>query len=217
MTVQYDDRGRAIVDDPIKSVHDLTTTRETIKQLLAGGTPDWVKHPADYKNYAKEAFAAEKENSDRQVSQYKIEDQEELIDFKARNVNLMSTFDFVKKLRDNGVKCFMVYNGLPGTVGLWAVVPTFHGIDVRYICFMQIPAQIEWSVLHLDEHHLPAGESYRGWRTVLSQLIQKGVLTEEKAHQIFGRPTDSIVSRRYRRTLYGFRNRKQEVSHRDGF
>jgi hypothetical protein len=205
------------MDDPWKEFHDMKTTQESIKQLLAGGTPDWVKHPEDWKNYAKEAFAAEKEISDKQVMGYRIDDQEELVDFRARNVNIISTRDFIKKLRDNGVRCFTIYNGLPGTIGLWAVVPTTHGMDVRYIAFLQIPAMIEWSVLRVDRHGLPNGEDYRGWRTVVSQLIRKEVLTEERAHEIFGRPTDSIVSRRYRRTLYGYRNRKYNAPIRDGF
>jgi hypothetical protein len=66
---------------------------------------------------------------------------------------------------------------------------------------------IEWSVLRLDDHGIANGEEYRGWRTVVSQLILKGVLTEKRAHEIFGRPTDSIVSRKYRQRLWEYRHR----------
>jgi hypothetical protein len=198
------------VDNPWKSRHNWKATREAIKRMLAGGTPDFIKHPEDYKQFAQESFLAEKERSTKQVAEYRIEDQEELVDFKARNVNIIGTQQFVKKLTDNGVKCFVCYNGLPQTIALWSIVPTEQGLDARYVCFMQTPAMIEWSVLRLDEHGLPAGELYRGWRTVLSQMILKQAITEEKAHKIFGRPTESIVSRRYRRTLYEFRNKRLE-------
>lgn len=203
--------------DPYKEHHDIATTQATIKELLKDGTPDWFTHPEDYKNYAKEAFAYDKETSDNMVAEYRMEDMDILTDFAARNVNIMSTKNFILKLRDNGIRCSAMYNGMPGTAGLWAIVPTDHGPDVRYICFVQIPAMIEWSVLRLDDHNLPNGEDYRGWRTVISELIKKGAVTERRAHEIFGRPTDSIVSRRYRRTLHGFRHRTENIAVRDGF
>jgi len=74
---------------------------------------------------------------------------------------------------------------------------------------LQVPACFEWSVLRLDHRGLPNGEAYRGWRTVLSQLILKGIISEQKAHEIFGRPVDGPVSRRYRQTMYWFRNRRE--------
>jgi hypothetical protein len=193
------------LEEPIKSRHDITTTRESIKELLAHGTPDWIRFPHDYKEFVKESFAAEKENSDRQVAQYRMDDQELLTDAKPRMVHIITTWDFVKKLKDNGIKCFTFNNPLmPQTVGLWAR-PKYSG-QIVYVAYMQVPCMYEWSVLRLDRHGLPNGEDYRGWRTVLVQLIEKEVLTEQEAHRIFGPPTDGIVSRRYRRSLYDYRN-----------
>jgi len=203
------------LDNPFKEYHDIKTTQESIKQMFRFGTPDWYSHPQDYRNYIKELFAAEKEHSDKLVGDYQMDDQELLIDHKARFTNIISTKSFVEKLKDNGIKCFALYSGMPQTVGLWCVVPTLNGIGLRPISFMQIPAMIEWSILKLDDHGLPAGEEYRGWRTVLSQLVRKGILTEKKAHDIFGYPTESIVSRRYRRTLWGFRHRRENIEVRD--
>ena len=205
------------VDDPWKGRHNIKATTATIKELLKDGTPDWFSHPEDYKAFAKESFQAEQEISNGMVLGYKMGDQDILTNYKARAVNITSTREFISKLRNNGIKCFTIYNGLPQTVGLWCIVPTNHGTDVRYISFLQIPAMIEWSVLALDKHGLPAGESYRGWRTVVSQLIRKEVVTEERAHEIFGPPTDSIVSRRYRQTLWFHRHRKENIPVQDGF
>lgn len=190
--------------DPWKHKHNIKTTQETIKKLLADGTPAWVKWPQDYRNFVKESFQAAKEESDSQVSDYKMANQDILTNAAARKVNAISTRDFIEKLRRNGVKCFTVDNNWHNTVALWAVIP---GTDrCEYICYLQVPAMYEWSILRVDRHGLPAGEDFRGWRTVLVQLITKGVLTETKAHQIFKRPTDSEVSMIYRESLFFIRN-----------
>jgi hypothetical protein len=205
------------IQDPWKTKHNVKATQHAIKELLKDGTPDWVRFPQDYKQYAKETFAYDKETSDNMVREYQIEDQEQLIDFKARNVNIRSSKELILTLREAGVPCVAIYNGWPGQAGLWAFVPTNHGPDVRYITYIQIPAMIEWDVLRLDEHFLPAGLDYRGWRSVLVELVKKGVMTEERMHEVFGKPTDSIVSRKYRRSLYEFRHRKVHVAPKDGF
>lgn len=196
----------ATVEDPIKSQHDLKTTRESIKQLLSGGTPDWVKFPHEYKAFVKESFAAEREQSLEQVKSYQMEDQQLLTDAAPRKVNIITTRDFVKRLRDNGIRCFTVDNGMNSTVALWAA----KGQQMEYVAYLQVPAMYEWSILRLDAHNLPAGEKFRGWRTVLAQLIVKDFMTEEKAHLIFGKPALTPVSRRYRKTLWFHRNGKRQ-------
>jgi hypothetical protein len=195
------------LNNPFKHRHDLKTTQATIKTLLANGTPNWVKFPEDYKNFVKESFQAAKEESDSQVSCYKMEHQDILMNARARKVNAVSTRDFVQKLRQNGVKCFTVDNGFPPqTIALWAIRPTTG--KLQYICYLQVPAMYEWSVLKVDRHGLPAGEDFRGWRTVLIQMITKDILSETKAHQIFGKPTDSEVSLLYRESLFYIRNKQ---------
>lgn len=191
--------------DPIKSKHDLRSTRASIKALLADGVPNWIKWPEDYKAFVKESFQEEKELSDAQVAGYKMEDQELLTNVVARKINVISTRDFVHKLRQNGINCFTIDNGFPrGTVALWAFRP--FSTEATYVCYLQVPAMCEWSILRLDHHGLPNGEDYRGWRTVLCQMIVKKIVTEKRAHDIFGRPSESVVGRRYRETLFNFRN-----------
>jgi hypothetical protein len=200
--------------DPWKHKHDMKTTQATIKSLLANGTPAWVSHPEDYKHFVRESFQQAKEESDAQVSQYKMEHQDILTNAKARKVNAIGTRDFIQKLRQNGVRCFTVDNGFPPqTVALWAIRPNSQ--EVQYVCYLQRPAMYEWSVLKVDRHGLPAGEDFRGWRTVLAQLITKNILTEAKAHAIFGKPTDSEVSLLYRETLYYIRNKQAQFDPQD--
>ncbi len=193
--------GLKHIDDPIKSYHDLPTTKASIQQILAGGTPNWVKWPEDYRQFVKESFAAEKEISDEMAEVYQIEDQQDLTNELARKVNPMSTDEFLAKLRAAGIKCFTVYNGMPSTVGLWCIPPK-QVQRARYACFMQTPAMYEWSVLRLDRHNIPVGEKFRGWRTVLMELMKKEILTEYQAHKIFGHPSGNKTFRRYQRSLW---------------
>jgi len=199
------------LSNPWKERHDLKTTRETIKKLLAGGTPNWIKWPKDYRAFAQEAILADREVSERMTRRYRMEDQELLLNEVARKVNPIRTRDFVEKLRKAGVKCYTIDNGFPpSSVALWAFKPgTDHVVPV---CYLQTPAMYEWSVLRLDKRGLPNGESYRGWRTVESQLIEKGIISEAEAHKIFGYPVDGPVSRRFRRNAFWFRNRRESVS-----
>src|ERR1035437_1541302 len=199
------------LENPWGVSRDMKTTQATIKKMLAGGTPMWYRFPGDYRAFAQESILAEKEISDKMAVRYKMEDQTSLTNESARKVNPVRTRNFIEKLRDSGVKCFTVDNGFPkATVALWAVRP---GTDkLTYVCFLQTPAMWEWSVLRLDKRGLPAGESYRGWRTVEVQLIEKGIVSEARAHEIFGYPVDGPVSRRFRKNLFWFRNRRELTS-----
>jgi len=194
----------------ISSHHEVPTTTASIQEILAGGTPDWVRLPGDYKNYAREAFQREREISLEQVERYQMEDQIELTNAKARLVNPVSTDQFMHKLRTNSicpVKCFTVYNGLQGTVGLWCIPPKVTG-RARYVCYIRVPFMYEWSLLKLDKHNLPAGE-LRGWRTAIVELVKCEILTEWQAHQIFGNPSGNRCFRRYRESLWEIRNGKR--------
>ena len=200
-------------EDIITSHHDIATTNETVKQLLADGTPDWIKWPQDYKNYAREAFAREKEISDEMVERYQMDDQEDLTNVKARCVNKMSTDQFIYKLRKNEicpVKCFTVYNGLPGTVGLWVLPPRKTGV-ARYICYLRTPYMWEWSVQQVDKHNLPSGEM-RGWRTVVMELVKNEIFTEWQVNQIFGEPSGAKPFRRYRISMWEIRNGRRHYT-----
>jgi hypothetical protein len=199
------------IDDPWKERHNLKVTQETIKKLLAGGTPNWFKWPKDYKAFAQEAVLADREVSNKMALRYKMEDQELLINELARKVNPIRTRDFIEKLRNSGIKCYTIDNGFPpATVALWAFKPrTDHVVPV---CYLQVPAMYEWSVLRLDKRGIASGEAFRGWRTVEVQLIEKGIISEDEAHEIFGRPADGPVSRRFRRSLHWFRNRRELLS-----
>lgn len=198
-------------DDVTIGRHDVDATTESIKTLLAGGTPDWVRFPKDFANLAREEKAAAKEQSETMALQYKWEDQDMLSDRPSRMINAISTRDYIKKLRSNGVKCFTIDNGFPPqTVALWAVPPD-DPQKTRYVCYLQVPAMYEWSVLKLDRLGIPSGEDFRGWRTVGVELVKKRIITEAQLHAWFGVPSPNARSARYFRTLWELRHSKKYV------
>jgi hypothetical protein len=215
-------------ESPIRSRIDTRRTDQAIKHILADGTPAWISRPQDFKQWARECYLEDKEDSDRQVLAYRMEEQDTLTDEAARMIHPMDTRNFIQKLRDNGIKCFTYQVPLgPGTpvtmlntVGLWAEVPSqrsighlYQGTRHQYMTYLDIPFMFEWSVLRVDPHGLPNGEKYRGWRTVVSKLIAMKVVTEIKAHQIFGEPIGA-TSKIYKRTLYEFRNGRYKPNDR---
>jgi hypothetical protein len=201
--------GLKDTDKPWQSYRDIDATQETFANYYAGGTPNWMKWPQEYKNFAAEEYQRELEKSKAMALDYKIEEQEKLTNRAARMVNPMSTRDFVLKLRTNGIKCFTVDNGFPkGTVALWCMPPN-QNRRARYICYLQVPAMYEWSVLREDRHGKPDGEDFRGWRVAVAQLIEKEILTETHAHEIFGKPSQNPIFSRYHQTLWEYRNGKK--------
>lgn len=213
---------------PFRARHNVRATERAVKQILADGTPAWVSRPKDFKQWASEVYHQEKEESDKLALAYREEEQETLTDEKARTVHPMHVDEFMRKLRINGVKCFIYQTpwkkgdpaSMMNTVGLWAVVPgqeqagfIHKGEGHQYVTWMDVPFMYEWSVLRLDEHSIPIGEKYRGWRTVLSRLIAMKVLSETKAHRIFGEPSGA-TSKIYKRTLFEFRNGRYKPNDR---
>jgi hypothetical protein len=207
------------VENPFNERHDIQATGEAIQQMLAGGTPNWVRWPEDYKSFVKESFAAEKEISDNMASAYKWDDQADLTNEAARKVNRINTRDFLKKLNDNGIKTTVFDNGWKGnggvpTVGLFCVPPS-NTKKLRPVCYIDVPFMWEWSVLLLDSHGIPNGEKSRGWRTVAIQLVEKEIISEQQCHKIFGVPSPNAISARYFRSLWEKRNGKRYIDLED--
>lgn len=55
-----------------------------------------------------------------------------------------------------------------------------------YVTWVQIPWMIEYSVMRFDAHGLATSEKYRGWRTVLIELIRQHHLSEAECNRVFG-------------------------------
>ena len=189
---------------------DMPGTQAAIKEILKHGTPDWIKHPKDYRNFANEEFLREHEQSCEKVADYRISDQDRLTNQRicpdsARLVNFIHVRDFFTRLREHGVECLMIWNRLAQQAALHAVIPHERSKGHRYVTYVHIPWMPEWSTWRLDDHGLLNGESARGWRTVLFHLIRSRVLSEEKVKEIFGE-SYGPASYLHRRALYNLRN-----------
>lgn len=95
-----------------------------------------------------------------------------------------------------------------GLLRLSVLVPTENGGEWRFICGAQAGYVPEYSTMYFNEYGAPTSEMYRGWRTVLLRCILNGAISEAQATKEFGIP-DGPQGRRYRETLYNFRNRKE--------
>jgi hypothetical protein len=183
-------------------------TEASVKEILKGGTPDWFTRPEDYKEMAKENYLQGKENSDNLVKEYKFPNQHRFTD-PARMVNRLSLKDFQRKLRKNGLTCWSVESSrLDSTGGLWVMAATTNGQQPTFVTTVQHPAMYEWSILREDEHGLPAGEKYIGWRNVCARLIELNIWSEEKVRQVFGEVPIAEHTIRYRQTLWNHRNHR---------
>jgi hypothetical protein len=164
-------------------------------------------HPEDYKSWYQEEVEQDKAKSDAQVAGQRFEDQEELTDEDNSLINFRNVNSFIKQLREHGVKC-KVSQDRPETCGLWAVVPGKELLGYQFVTSMQVPVMPEWGLLHEEEHGIANGEAAIGWRQVLAQLVLRSVMGEREIHRIFGFPSATKRTERYRRTLHAYRNGK---------
>jgi len=201
------------VENPFNERHDVAATGEAIERMLAGGTPNWVKFPHEYKAMAKESFQAHREDSERMAAQYKWANQDVMTNKVARRVNGISTRDFLeKKLKANGIKAFVMASGWVGaggipTVALWATPPR-RTDKLRFVTSMDVPMMYEWSILKLDQYGIPSGTESIGWRDIVVKLVEKEIITEAQAHKLFGAPPPNAISATYYRTLWEKRHGK---------
>jgi hypothetical protein len=183
-------------------------TETTVEEILKGGTPDWYSHPEDYKAMVQDDYSRAKENSDNLVREYKFPHQQRFTD-PARMVNRITLKDFQVKLRKNGLTCWSVESPRhDGTGGLWVMADTVSGSQPQFVTTVQYPAMYEWSILREDNHGLPAGEKYIGWRNAVARLIELKIWTEEKANKVFGYPLLGEHTIRYRQNLWNMRNNR---------
>lgn len=144
--------------------------------------------------------------------QHRFPDQEELAT--RREGRILHMNEFMHKLRSAGLNAWYTNKGgMARTLGLYV---SHEGLKTgcqhapgapHYVGFVQVPFMQEFEELHFDHHKLPLGSKRRGWRTILLRLIEQQMLTETKAHEVFGEPLGSVVSRRYLSYLKFLRNK----------
>lgn len=151
--------------------------------------------------------------------EYRWENQEELQ--KKREGKILHMNEFLRLLKKSlpagYTAWFTEKGGMANTLGLYIGHPTGAALlpscnhksgEPHYIGFVQVPWMQEFEELHFDRYLVPLGSKRRGWRTILLKLIEGRIVSETTAHEIFGAPPTSEVSRRYLHYLKFIRSKQ---------
>jgi hypothetical protein len=154
-----------------------------------------------------EEFCRQKELADAAAEDYKWVRQEDYEEEDARIGQVMHSTTLLKKLSEQcGLNCWYAAHGQKGRLTLR--VDTSHGtLPGEVGCWVQSGFMPEYSIANFDDHGVILQEAYRGWRTVILQLIVKSMLNADAAVRVFGEAYGP-ASERYNSILYGLRNRK---------
>jgi hypothetical protein len=159
-------------------------------------------------NQNEEELCRQKEINAELVKQYQWVTPDEYADEGPRIGKILHSSELINLLRSKcHLKCWYRDHPQPRKVTL--VVQRESQLP-EVGAWVQIGFMPEYTVMGFDEHGVPLAEKYRGWRTVILQLILKGFISEELASKVFGYAYGP-VSRRYLETLHGFRNRSFAV------
>jgi hypothetical protein len=128
---------------------------------------------------------------------------EEYADIGPRIGRVLTHEQFINILRDKcKLHCFYREMGHPQKIALWV---KRNGIsEPESVGWCQRPYMIEYEVVRFDERGVPLDSRYRGYRTVLLNLLMKGMLTEQQITKAFG-PATGPASGRYNKMLYELR------------
>lgn len=156
-----------------------------------------------------EELARQKEMSDALSKDYQWVKPEEYEYIAPRIGHIIHSSVFITELREKcNLKCWYVQHPLPKRLTL--IVKREDAIDPEIAVWLMEGFMPEYSVMKFDEHKVPLDERLRGWRTVLLQLILKGILKEELAHKVFGE-AQGPASEKYNSLLFELRNRRIKV------
>jgi len=161
-------------------------------------------------NENKEELHRQKEMNDELSEQYQWATKEEYDDAQARVGTPMTHTEFISRLRKAGVECHYRQHVHLDKADLYVALTP--GGEQTVQCWVQQGWMQELSVLNFDDHGVPLAERRRGWRTPLLQLILKGIITEEKANKLFGRPKVTDAYHRYNASLQAFRNNGNKLT-----
>jgi hypothetical protein len=176
-------------------------------------TPELAAQVAEYaqKRYqdapvssqSQEVLAENREINEGIAKQYQWLDPSDYADVEARIGKVMSHAEFITKLRQLGVLCFYREHMHPDKLTLlWQ--PNSQ-TDLEVACWVQYGMMPELSIMNFDQYGVPLAERRRGWRTPVLQLILKGIITEEKAEKVFGKPRQDKAYDKYNSTLQAFK------------
>ena len=148
-----------------------------------------------------------KEENDNLARDYQWLNPGEYEDEKARIGRIMHSSELIKKLTE---ECNMsaVYRPHPQPKRVTLLVDPTLGIQgMQVACWVQFGYMPEYSICNFDDHGVVLQEAYRGWRTVLLQLLVKHMIDEETINRVFGEAVGP-AARKYLEISQAFRGLK---------
>ena len=149
-----------------------------------------------------EELARWREENKYLSKQYQFLTPEEYENEGARIGRILHSSTVISMLQKLGLQCW--YKTHPQKDKLTILI--LKGTKLEVGCWITNGYMPEYSIIRFDDHGVPLNEKYRGWRTVLLQLILKGYIPERETHRLF-RKASGIASTRYNSTLFDVRNR----------
>jgi hypothetical protein len=182
---------------------------ETLDPELEAAIAEFASHDPHGKtdSQTQEELCRVKEENDSLAQDYQWLSPDEYDDEKARIGRIMHSSELIKKLTEEcGIRAR--YRSHPQPKRITLLVDTTQGIKgLEVACWVQFGYMPEFSICNFDDHGVILQEAYRGWRTVLLQLLIKKMLTEEVANRVFGEASGP-AAKRYLQILQGFRTVK---------
>lgn len=212
-----------------QEINDLQGTRlsevapwESYDNELTGPkmSPELMAQVAEYaqKRYqdapvsseTKEILAEQKEINNEIAKQYNWLPQAEYEDEEPRIGRVLDFAKFITILRNSGINCHYRQHPQPDKAVLWVSKDGLQ--QAKVAAWVQINGPMpEYELVNFDDHGVIVNTRRRGWRTVILQMILKGMITEELANKAFG-PAKGPASHRFNSMLYEWRNRKIQVT-----
>lgn len=148
-----------------------------------------------------------KEENDNLARDYQWLNPGEYEDEKARIGRIMHSSELIKKLTEEcGISAR--YRPHPQPKRITLLVDTSQGIKgMEVACWVQFGYMPEYSICNFDDHGVVLQEAYRGWRTVLLQLLVKHMIDEETINRVFGEAVGP-AARKYLEIVRAFRGLK---------
>lgn len=152
-------------------------------------------------------------NNSEAVREQRWEDQESYKNHAARvgkPMGHVEFFDKLKKLTGNSI--YYEQGAFESDLAVYQMYgtpqPKLNGRQFEYLFYCNKGTMPEYSLYEFDEvRDVPKRELLRGWRAILLKLIQRGTISEDDAHRIFGKPSGE-GSYIYSRELYRLRCRR---------
>jgi hypothetical protein len=192
---------------PWESYNDQMT--ETLDPELEAAIAEFASHDphGHTDSQTQEELCRVKEENDNLAQEYQWLSPDEYEDEKARIGRIMHSSELIKKLTE---ECGITarYRQHPQPKRITLLVDTTQGIrGMEVACWVQFGYMPEYSIMNFDDHGVVLQEAYRGWRTVLLQLLVKHMIDEETINRVFGEAVGP-AARKYLEIVRNFRGLK---------